>query len=45
MQKRCKLALKPLWRLFEATLAANAPASDIERVADAALRWLRLRRS
>lgn len=30
---------------FEATLAANAPASDIERVADAALRWLRLRRS
>lgn len=30
---------------FEATLAANAPASEIERVADAALRWLRLRRS
>jgi G3E family GTPase len=29
---------------FEATLAANAPASEIERVADAALRWLRLRR-
>jgi G3E family GTPase len=29
---------------FEATLAANAPASELERVTEAALRWLRLRR-